>query len=63
VFLGQANGPCLAQVQAAAGTTDPNVINQQFQNPSTPLGRAVNLVICRSTSCSDECAVPRRTQL
>ena len=45
-------------MQAAAGGTNPSVIEQQFSSGSSPLGRAVNLVVCQTTSCSDECAVP-----
>jgi hypothetical protein len=52
-----ANGPCLAQVQAAAGSTDPNVIHNQLTLPTSPLGRATNLSLCRGSFCSTECAI------
>ena len=54
----QANGPCLQQVFAAAKSTDAATILQHFIDPALPLGRAVNIVSCRSNFCSPECKVP-----
>ena len=51
----QANGPCLDAVFAAAKTTDAATIKLRFIDPSFPLGRAVNLVSCQGSFCSDEC--------
>jgi hypothetical protein len=57
----QANGPCLDFVTRAAGLTpatyDAPTIEQRLVDPAFPLGRAVNLVICRSTFCPSECGV------
>lgn len=55
---GAADGPCLAQIQAAAKTTDPGFIRLNFVNPNLPLGRAVNLASCLGSFCSAECGVP-----
>jgi hypothetical protein len=46
-----ANGVCLAEVNAAAGTADPVFINQHSIDPKLPIGRAVNLATCRATFC------------
>ena len=54
----QANGPCLAQVFAAAKTTDAPTIFQRLVDPAYPLGRAVNLTLCRGSFCPLECSVP-----
>jgi hypothetical protein len=54
----QANGPCLQQVFAAAKSTDAATILLHFIDPALPLGRAVNIVSCRSNFCSPECKVP-----
>ena len=58
---GMANGPCLAQVQAAAKVTTYNAaaINAAFNDPSFPVGGAVNLAICRGSFCPQSCNVPR----
>lgn len=57
----QANGPCLDFITRAAGLTpatyDAPTIEQRLVDPTFPLGRAVNLVICRSNFCSTECGV------
>ncbi len=55
---GAANGPCVAQVQAAAKTQDPTMIRPLFTSPASPLGRAVNLMGCQGGLCSAECQVP-----
>ncbi len=56
-----ANGPCLNFVTVAAGLTaatyDAATISARLVDPTFPLGRAVNLVICRSSFCPTECGV------
>jgi hypothetical protein len=54
---GAANGPCTAQVIAAAKTQSAAAIQNQFVNGTTVLGRAVNLVSCRGAFCTDECGI------
>ena len=59
-----ANGPCVAQVVAAAGTADQATIAGRLANPNYPLGRAWNLAGCRSNFCGkridpDHPACPR----
>lgn len=54
---GAANGPCVAQVIAAAKTDDPATIQTRFISPMFPIGRAVNLVTCRGGLCSAECGI------
>ena len=58
----KANGPCLDLVAAAAkldgGIYDASSIIQRFVDQDFPLGRAVNLTICRGSYCSLECSVP-----
>ena len=55
-----ARGPCLQQIVAAAGTTDPATILLHFIDPTSPLGGAVNLAQCRSNFCgrSTDSATP-----
>jgi len=48
-----ANGPCLAEFQAAAGSDDPAQIATLLVDPSQPVGGAVNLAVCRATFCAD----------
>jgi len=54
---GAANGPCAAQVIAAAKTDDPAQIQARFVSPNFPLGRAANLAACRGALCSAECGI------
>jgi hypothetical protein len=55
--MGAANGACAAQFIAAAGTTDPVLIQNRFVSGAFPSGRAVNLNVCRGSFCSTECAI------
>jgi hypothetical protein len=55
---GAANGPCTAEVIAAAKTPDPAMIRSQFTSPASPLGRAVNLLGCQGSFCAMECSIP-----
>ncbi len=54
---GAANGPCVMQARAAAKTTTPSAIQLQFNSPTSPLGRAANLVFYRGQFCPVECGV------
>jgi hypothetical protein len=53
---GAANGACATEVIAAAKTSDVRVIQSRFEDPVLPLGRAVNLTLCRGLLCPTECA-------
>ena len=60
-----ANGPCLAQVIAAARMTpqtyDAPTIKSMLALPlsgSVPLGRASNLINCEGKFCNQECGIP-----
>ena len=57
----RANGPCLAQILAAAKTTEAAVVNQRLLNPSFPIGHAINLAACQSNYCALECHLPLPT--
>ena len=48
-----ANGPCLAQAQAAAGTKQQPEIAARVVDPTLAIGGAMNLAICRATFCAD----------
>jgi hypothetical protein len=54
---GAADGPCVKEVRAAAKSTDPAVIHDLFTEPKSPLGRAVNLMLCRGASCQIPCEI------
>ena len=47
-----AGGPCLQEIIAAAGTTDPTLIELRLTDATFPIGGAINLVSCRSVACS-----------
>jgi len=55
---GAANGPCVAEVIAAAKTSAPAAIYAQFVAANSPVGRAVNVTACRGAFCPQECDVP-----
>lgn len=48
-----ANGPCRAEVEQAAGTTEPSQIALRLIDPTFPIGGAMNLAICRASFCAD----------
>jgi hypothetical protein len=48
-----ADGPCLAETQAAAGTMAQSEIAARFVDPTLAVGGAVNLAICRASFCAD----------
>ena len=52
-----ANGPCLAQIVAAAGSSDPAVIQQHLGDTTSPLGHAFTLAECRAQNCSFFCPI------
>jgi hypothetical protein len=54
-LTGGAIGPCKAQVEAAAKSTDSGTIANEFVDPSFPLGLATNLIGCDATT---SCAPP-----
>jgi len=56
-MAGAANGPCTAQVIAAAKTSDPATIQGLFNSSASPLGRAFNLIACQGIFCAAECAI------
>jgi len=49
------NGPCIAEIQAAAGTTDSIAIESQRVDATTAVGRADILGNCSVTQCPDVC--------
>jgi hypothetical protein len=54
---GAANGPCVAQVFAAAKSKDPPTIKSVFTSSQTAIGRAVNLLGCQGVLCQMECSI------
>jgi hypothetical protein len=54
---GKANGPCVAEMVAAAKTDDPATILNRLVSPLFPIGRAVNLTACRGGLCGMECGL------
>ena len=51
------NGPCVSEVEQAAKTVDPAMIQNRWVSSTFPIGRAVNLVVCRGSFCPEECAI------
>ena len=54
-ILGNANGPCKAEIEAAAGSTMPGTVVTRSSEPSYPLGRANLLANCSNEKCPTEC--------
>ena len=53
---GSANGPCIPEVEQAAGpSTDPLEINERQRDPNFALGRANLLGACSMRECPDVC--------
>ena len=48
-----ADGPCLAEAQAAAGTKQQPEIAARVVDPTLAIGGAMNLAICRASFCAD----------
>jgi cysteine-rich repeat protein len=54
-MTGMANGECKAQVEAAAGTTDPMTIGERFADPNYAIGDAFAVLTCEQAKCASEC--------
>ncbi len=52
---GGANGPCLAQVQAATKSTSPVTNGTLLNSLTVPSGHATQLVVCDKNHCATEC--------
>ena len=50
-MTGAANGSCKAEVEAAAGTTDPMDIGTRFADPDYAVGDAFGLLLCELDNC------------
>jgi len=57
-IFGNGNGPCKAEVEAAARTNLPGDIVTRSSNTEYPLGRANTLAACARENCSSECEIP-----
>lgn len=55
---GWADGPCKAEIEAAAGTTDPWHILWKSLDRRTALGKATALLLCERCKCGDACGAP-----
>jgi cysteine-rich repeat protein len=55
--LGLANGPCRAEVEAAAGSTFAGDIVTRGSDVAFPVGRANKLAECARTNCKVECEI------
>ena len=53
-MTGGANGACIAEVEAAADSTDPMVIGERFANPAYAVGDAMGLLLCEMDFCVGE---------
>lgn len=53
-----AAGPCRAEVEAAAESTDPSVVAIRFNNPAYATGAVFNLLACEAESCGRVCPGP-----
>jgi hypothetical protein len=51
-------GPCASEIAAAAGTLDPLLIGAMGRDPTTALGHATAVDMCRVTQCKDVCVGP-----
>ena len=49
------NGSCRTQIEAAAGSTDSNVITVRANDPATTLGKAYMADTCRTQQCRAQC--------
>ena len=52
---GQANGPCLAQIQAATKSTSPVANGTLLNSLTVPSGHATQLIACDKNFCAAEC--------
>jgi len=53
--LGNANGPCRAEVQAAAGTNSASAVLAKSSDTNSPFGRAIALGTCAYDKCASQC--------
>lgn len=51
-MAGLANGPCKAEYEAAAGTSEPMELGALFFNAAYPIGNASKLLVCAGASCT-----------
>ena len=49
------SGQCVMQIEAAAGTNDPLVVNTRAVDPMYAIGRAYTADMCRMTQCPEQC--------
>jgi hypothetical protein len=49
------SGPCIPQVQKAAGTTDQSKISARLSDTTLPLGRSYAADTCRNQQCLSQC--------
>ena len=49
------SGPCMREIEMAAGTTDSTTIRSVSRDPATPLGRATAAGMCRVSECNGAC--------
>ncbi len=57
-ICGVPRGPCQTEIEAAAGTRDPWLIEARRRDPSTTLGKAWAFSACRALHCRDVCGAP-----
>jgi hypothetical protein len=50
-------GPCVDQINAAANSTDPNVVTTMSMDTTTAVGRALVASQCGAEKCPKDCAV------
>ena len=55
-LTGNANGPCKAEAEAAAESTNPMMVAYRFTDPSVAWGLSASLLYCDYTSCESTCA-------
>jgi hypothetical protein len=49
------NGPCRAEIEAAAGSADPNVIRTLTADATSVLGKSYAADTCRTQQCATQC--------
>ena len=49
------NGLCRTQIEAATGSTDPNLVNARATDPGYAVGRAYAAEMCRAQQCGQQC--------
>jgi hypothetical protein len=56
------SGPCMQEIEMAAGTADADMIRTLSLDPLTPLGRATAAGMCRVSECNGDCIQVRDTR-